>query len=226
MRVVNSSTVSLVDTMGSDLSPVNAARVSYGKRSNALNEKDIQLLDYLARHQHISPFQHTCLQFHIQAPIFVARQLVKHQVGLSWNEISRRYVTSDIVLYMPNEWRKKADDKKQGSSTETINLMVEGYGLDNKYNIKEDLMVCLDNLLSMYNLLLDKGVCPEQARMILPQNLMTEWYWTGSLAAFFRVFKLRTHPNAQKETQEVAIQIGNYCSSEFPNAWRKLLDYN
>ena len=169
--------VTYIDHMGSDLSVVNAARVSFGKKSEALgtsgvvgetmtpilNDPDKKLIKYLAKHKHMSPFGHAFASFHVKAPIFVARQLVKHKF-LRWNEISRRYVDDEPEFYEPDEWRGRADDKKQGSAgaVESVpvgSLKVQGY------------------CLAAYQDLLSSCICPEQARMVLPQSTMTEWYW-------------------------------------------------
>lgn len=223
-----SMNVTLVDHMGSDLSVVNAARVSFAKKSDwghqvpatktfELKEGDKKLINYLASHNHWSPFGHASLQFHIKAPIFVARQLVKHQVGLVWNEVSRRYVDDAPEFYDPEIWRARAENKKQGSNEEesvewidrdrrTGRLHVEVYELAQKY----------------YQEMLDAGVCPEQARMILPQSMMTEWYWSGTLYAFARVCNLRCKPDTQYETRLVAEEISNYCQKLFPISWEAL----
>ena len=206
--------VELVDTMGSCLSVVNAARVSFDKFSYELDEKDERLLTYLAEHQHWSPFAHTSLQFRIKAPIFVARQLVKHQVGLSWNEVSRRYVDGDPEFYNPTTWRgKPANDNKQGSVGEIEDQ-------DTAKMILEQ-----TNLLAFknYKTLLAKGVAPEMARMILPQTMMTEWFWTGSLHAFARICKQRLDQHTQAETRVIAADIDKHCATSFPHSWRALM---
>ena len=199
--------VKLIDVMGTDLSVVNAARVSFAKESNEFSEKDAKLIHYLAKHNHWSPFGHASLQFRIKAPIFVARQLVKHQVGLVWNEVSRRYVDDEPEFYIPQEWRLKADDKKQGSSDETI-----------EYSLGST----LEFIKTTYNNMLKANIEPEMARMILPQNLYTEWYWSGSLMAFARVCNLRCKPDTQWETQVIANQIDCECKQHFPTSWRAL----
>tara|TARA_Y100000590_G_scaffold468333_1_gene650718 strand:- start:1634 stop:2281 length:648 start_codon:yes stop_codon:yes gene_type:complete len=209
--------VKLVDKMGTDLSVVNAARVSFAKESewdrpdlyeNQLKDSDIKLIQYLAKHNHWSPFAHTSLQFHIKAPIFVARQLVKHQVGLVWNEVSRRYVDDEPEFYIPQVWRKRPDKSiKQGSSDETTD-----------YDITPIIMYVSES----YNNMLNKNIAPEMARMILPQNLYTEWYWSGTLYAFSRVCNLRCAKDTQSETREIADGIRDICSSEFPTSWGEL----
>ena len=197
----------LIDSMGTDLSVVNAARVSFAKESNEFSDKDAKLINYLAKHNHWSPFGHASLQFRIKAPIFVARQLVKHQVGLVWNEVSRRYVDDEPEFYIPENWRLKADDKKQGSSDETI-----------KYSIDST----MEYVKQTYDNLLKADVAPEMARMILPQNLYTEWYWSGSLMAFARVCNLRCKPDTQMETQLIANEIDFKSRELFPISWKAL----
>ena len=199
--------VKLIDVMGTDLSVVNAARVSFAKESNEFSEKDAKLIHYLAKHNHWSPFGHASLQFRIKAPIFVARQLVKHQVGLVWNEVSRRYVDDEPEFYIPQEWRLKADNKKQGSSDETI-----------EYSLGST----LEFIKTTYNNMLKANIAPEMARMILPQNLYTEWYWSGSLMAFARVCNLRCKPDTQWETQQIADLIDKQASKLFPVSWSAL----
>jgi thymidylate synthase (FAD) len=199
--------VNLIDFMGTDLSVVNAARVSFAKESDEFSDKDAKLINYLAKHNHWSPFGHASLQFRIKAPIFVARQLGKNPVGLVWNEVSRRYVDYEPEFYIPSEWRLKADDKKQGSSDEFI-----------EYNISST----MGYVKETYNNLLKANIAPEMARMVLPQNLYTEWYWSGSLMAFARVCNLRCKPDTQMETQVIADSIDFVASTKFPTSWRAL----
>ena len=187
--------VELIDTMGTDLTVVNAARVSYSKTKDAFDVvKDEKLIQYLAKHNHWSPFAHASLQFRIKAPIFVARQLVKHQVGLAWNEVSRRYVDFPPELYKPETWRGRPKNSKQGSDGEIKLDQTIEYSMES----------AMESCLITYNTLLDKGVAPEQARMVLPQSMMTEWYWSGTLYAFSRICNLRCKPDTQKETRDVA----------------------
>ena len=195
--------------MGSDKTVVNAARVSFNKEISEMRKSDAGLIAYLAEHGHWTPFGHAQLQFRISAPVFIARQLGKHQVGLVWNEISRRYVSSEPEFYLPQEWRLAAEDKKQGSLDETI-----------KY---DDAIQVQEIALQHYQSMLEKGIAPEQARMVLPQSTYTEWYWTGSLYAFARVCKLRLQPDAQKETRYIAQLISDRCDQLFPISWAVLL---
>ena len=168
--------VALIDKMGSDLTVVNAARVSFANKHEELNvKKDSRLISFLAKHGHWSPFAHCSMQFHIRAPIFVARQLVKHQVGLSWNEVSRRYVDVEVEFYEPKVWRGKADDKKQGSSDEEIDINPHSA-------IVNDYQQVMRSAKWTYEELLRKGVAPEQARMVLPQSMMTCLLYTSDAA--------------------------------------------
>jgi len=209
--------------MGNDLTVCNAARVSFGKETEwdyeesdaysfkqHLKTKDRKLIQYLAKHKHISPFGHCFASFHVKAPVFVARQLVKHKF-LRWNEISRRYVDSEPEFYMPRSWRGRSEDKKQGSSG-------EWYDEDTDISVGYCYTACLDT----YKELLDEGICPEQARMVLPQSMMTEWYWSGSLDAFADMCNLRCKPDTQYETQVVAGHIDTEMVKIFPVSWRAL----
>ena len=213
--------VTLVDSMGSDLSVVNAARVSFGKTHETLTEGDKKLIRYLAKHGHWTPFGHATLSFHIESPIFVARQLVKHQVGLVWNEVSRRYVDYEPEYWMPEHWRARAEDKKQGSTEDEY---IDWLARDERTGGRVH-KVC-EFAIQTYKLMLEKGVCPEQARMVLPQNVLTEWYWTGSLYAFARVCNLRCQPDAQKETRDVCWEINELTKDLFPVAWEALRNAN
>ena len=222
--------VSLIDYMGDDISVVNAARVSFNKRSEyehyienpTLPEKDAKLIKYLAKHNHWTPFAHTCLSFRIKAPIFVARQLGKHQVGGVWNEVSRRYVDTEPEFYFPSEWRGRAENVKQGSSDTSIDITID-YGTGLFGGIRDPFYSTIEESLDSYNTILEKGVCPEQARMILPQNTMTEWIWTGSLPFFTRVIALRTDPHTQQETQEVAKRLKEEIPKCFEHSLTALL---
>ena len=210
--------VTVIDSMGSDLSVVNAARVSFGKTHKKLTDGDKKLIKYLAKHGHWTPFGHATITYHIEAPIFIARQLVKHQVGLVWNEVSRRYVDYEPECWFPEHWRKRADDKKQGSSEEHIDWLNRFERTGGRARTVTDLAV------QTYKDMLEAGVCPEQARMVLPQNVYTEWYWSGSLYAFARVCNLRCQPDAQKETQEICWLIDEMARFIFPTSWPALRD--
>lgn len=229
--------VTLVDHMGTDLTVVNAARVSFDKESaweqaevyaygdqdypealiNVLGNKDAKLIKYLADHNHWSPFAHTTIQLRIKAPIFVARQLVKHQVGGVWNEVSRRYVDSEPEFWFPDQWRGRPEGSMKQGSSGVVTEIVHGGKIDvfTHNHVRETLRV--------YMQLLKSGVAPEQARMILPQNMMTEWYWTGSLMFFVRVCRERLAPGAQMETREIAERIAEIVAPLFPVSWSALM---
>jgi len=204
--------VVLIDHMGTDDRVVDAARISFDKlASNYTPEQNEKLISYLARHNHWTPFAHCQLTFKIKAPIFVARQLGKHQVGLVWNEISRRYVDYEPEFWMPDTWRMRAANKKQGSSNEVV--LIKQKILD-KYYL---------SVGKLYSKLLEYNVSPEQARIILPQNMQTEWYWTGSLYAFVRVCRERMTEHAQQETEDVARKILTHLVDLYPVSAKYLL---
>ena len=205
--------VDLIDHMGTDLTVVNAARVSFDKTSSTLDDKDIKLIKYLAKHNHWSPFSHCFVQFRVKAPIFIARQLAKHQVGLSWNEVSRRYVDSPPEFYEPETWRGKPENVKQGSDGEAKSQYFPNLYLGDVTELA----------LNNYDKMIVQGVAPEMARMVLPQNMYTEWYWSGSLYAFSRVCQLRLDKTSQIEVQEVAVKLSAHCWSLFPHSWDALL---
>jgi len=204
--------VDLVDQMGNDLSVVNAARVSYAKFKDEFEDKDEKLIKFLATHEHWSPFAHASLQFRIKAPVFVARQLVKHQVGLVWNEVAAGSVSIPAELYEIEQWRGKPTDSKQGSAGEVKLDATMQHRLE--MHNKESLV--------LYNALIGKGIAPEQARSLLPQSMMTEWIWSGTLYAFARVCNLRCAKDTQLETQEVANHIDAICAERFPISWKYL----
>lgn len=211
--------VKFIDKMGSDLSVVNAARVSFDKVSElsddgSLKSGDERLIAFLARENHWTPFGHASLSFHIKAPIFVARQLVKHTVGLVWNEVSRRYVDTSPEFYVPTRWRRRNEDKKQGSHEDQF--------VDLSYSEEQALHNIMQSSQELYENFLDISICAEQARMLLPQNMYTEWYWSGSLHAFARVCNLRCKKDTQKETRDVANQIDDIAKEHFPVSWKYL----
>lgn len=231
MKTTSDYGAKLIDHMGSDLTVVNAARVSFDKESELevvdwkptedrsfdpvykLADKDAKLIRYLATHGHWSPFAHPQLSFRIKAPLFVAAQLKKHQIGLTWNEVSRRYVDSEPEFYFPKEWRGRASNVKQGSSQ---NIISGDF-------INPDYYDAVEQALYVYEMFLEHNICPEQARMVLPQSTMTEWVWTGSLMAFARVCKQRLDPHAQLETRWVAEDIAQALAQHFPVSWQALM---
>ena len=215
MKIADMS-VEYLDHMGSDLTVVNAARVSFSKEHSEFDHAtDRGLIKYLAKHNHWSPFAHCSASFRVKAPIFVARQLVKHTVGFSWNEVSRRYVNDEPEFYIPGVWRKSAANVKQGSSEEEV----EGVNL---WSVPPEAIT--EACLGTYNRLLEEGVCAEQARMVLPQNTMTEWIWTGTLYAWARMCQLRLDSHTQKETREIAQHVTENLASVFPVSWEFLMN--
>lgn len=219
-----------IDHMGDDLRVVNAARVSFDKESKYyqysdygtpadwdLCKDDKRLIAYLASHDHFTPFTHCIVSLRETVPIFVARQRFKHMVGFTYNEVSRRYVDSAPEFYQPTEWRLRPEDGiKQGSSNKTINV--------NPWDKKEfnPLQHWHDTAKAYYVNLIDKGVAPEMARMVLPQSTYTSYYVTGSLAAWARAYKLRIDPHAQKEIQDLAKQWDEIIRPLFPVSWEAL----
>lgn len=216
MKIADIS-VEYVDHMGSDESVVNAARVSFAKAAeNYTPEQNAKLIQYLAKHKHYSPFNHTFLSFRVKAPIFVSRQMVKHEY-LPWNEVSRRYVDSEPEFYIPPVFRKRAENVKQGSG-------VDYAGQANEHQ-RLILQIATEDALATYNKLTRNGVCPEQARIVLPHNLMTEWVWSGTLKAFHKMLSLRLDSHAQYETRIVAEKILPLIEQHFPISIGALLEF-
>ena len=262
--------VTYIDNMGTDLSVVNAAKVSFGKRSEweggshpyfdkpkHLSKQDQGLIQFLARgctsgdwesliytlrdidedydtdHKeiedimnhirkmpsHWSPFAHTAITLHLKMPIFVARQIMKHTTGIEYNEVSRRYVDSEPEFYVPDVWRKKADNVKQGSSDDSVESMVFGFS---ECHPKEGYGTLLDYVAASYQDMLRAGVAPEQARMVLPQSMYTEVIATGNLYALANLYIQRSDSHAQKETQDLAKQIGEIIQPLYPVSWEAL----
>ena len=207
--------VDYIDHMGSDLNVVNAARVSFAKEVKEFDlEKDTKLINYLAKHNHFTPLAHTSITIRVKAPIFMARQFVKHQIGLVWNEESRRYIDDEPEFYIPKECRGRPVNAKQGSN-----------GILDSSSLFVDMIIAESSrCLELYDRLLEGNLAPEQARMVLPQNTMTNWMWTGSLVAFARVVKLRTDSHAQQEAQELAKLINDVVAPLYPVSWKALMD--
>lgn len=232
--------VECLNVMGTDLDIVNAARASFNKQSEyeyrmdqdrgidedgnlhwlkhlsvqpRLKEKDRKLLRYLAKHEHWTPFAQVNLQFRFYIPIFVARQLMRHNVGVVWNERSRRYVSDDIEFYVPKEWRDAPKNKKQGSGDERFRLDTE---------LEMAVMEAIHSSHRAYEMLLEHNVAPEMARMVLPQNLMTSIVGNGTLFFWARFCRLRLDPHAQEEIRWVAERVSNWCEFYFPESWEEL----
>ncbi|HJV21205.1 MAG TPA: FAD-dependent thymidylate synthase [Holophagaceae bacterium] len=215
--VLDKGFVKLIDHMGSDLSVVNAARVSFGKRKDAFDEGDAKLIRYLAKHEHTSPFRHTALTLHVKAPIFVFRQWMKHRIGSEFNEISGRYVVfPDDEFYVPEVFRQQSKDNKQGSFGE-IAEDVRGPAAETF------LQACKDSV-KQYKALLEMGVCKEQARCVLPVGLYSEVYWTVSLQAAAHFIRLRTEGHAQWEIQQYAHAVAKVVEQVYPVSLKALLE--
>jgi thymidylate synthase (FAD) len=210
--------VSLLDSMGTDITVVNAARVSFKKESGyadgygKIKDEDIRLIKYLAKHKHWTPFSQPQVQLRIKMPLFVARQWYKHQVGFTRNEVSRRYVSDTPECYIPSVWRKASPNIKQGSLPEEVNFS------------RDLVQNAVDSAVELYEYLIKSGVCAEQARTVLPQSMFTEFVEVGSLAAYARLYSLRSSEDAQKETRDYANSIGIILRALFPHSWAALTE--
>jgi len=205
--------VELLETFGNDLTVVNAARVSLGKHVDEFTEKDAKLIQYLADHEHTSPFFHPQARFRLKMPIWMAREWFRHTIGFARNEVSRRYVDDPPTFHIPDELRSRAPNKKQGSRDDVHPLSDP---------LRDVMMSHCQAAVNSYNEYLKQGICPEQARMVLPQSMMTEFIETGSLAAYARLCHLRLGPDAQKEIQDVARSVSDALAAVFPASWKAL----
>jgi len=208
--------VELQDTFGSDLTVVNAARVSFAKEVNEFKEGDQKLINYLVKHNHISPFFHPQIRFRLKMPIFVAREWFRHTIGFSRNEVSRRYVDDEPEIFVPTELRARDANKKQGSKDSSI---------ENNDEMVEKIREFSKKSLTLYNELLDNQVAPEVARGILPQNMYTEFIETASLYSYMRLCKLRQDPQAQKEIREYANVISRLLETAYPASWKAFIEF-
>lgn len=204
--VLDKGFVRLVDVMGSDLSVVNAARISFASESTKFGDRDERLIRYLWEHKHTSPFRHATVQIHLKAPLFVLRQWMKHQVGCAWNEVSGRYVQFDAEFYQPEVWREQHESNKQGSK----GAVTEQERATALYQES------MEHALVKYHELLEAGVCREQARMVLPLSLYSECYWTASLQALMHFLELREDSHSQWEIQQYAFSVRALCETYFP----------
>ena len=214
-----------IDHYGTDLTVANAARVSFDKHSDSLSKQDEKLIHYLAKHKHTSCFEHMGATLKLKVPIFIARQIQRHRT-FSYNEISRRYVDNEPEFCWPETWRKRAENAKQGSSNETHPMEIL-HGTNGKNGVT-DLELCaketVEDAVSVYNILLQQGVAPEQARMILPQNMYTEFYMSGNLRAWAHFLHLRLDGHAQKEVRDVAEQVAAILTPLYPVSMQAILD--
>lgn len=203
--------VQYVDHMGDDTTVVNAARVSFAKEVRFFNDKDTRLLKYLAENNHWTPFAHPQISLRIKAPVFVRTQCFKHKQGFVENEVSRRYVDDEPTFFTPDVWRgRPTNGAKQGSEGEAPPTVPEWYSAS------------ILTALQCYKAFLRDGIAPEQARMVLPQSMYTEWIWTGSLAAYARFYKQRTDDHSQKEIRDLAEMVGDIIEPLFPESWKVL----
>lgn len=215
MTVLDKGFVTLVDHMGTDCTVVNAARISFGKKVTEMSDKDVRLLQYLAKHKHWTPFAHPQITFHIKMPIFVARQFMKSNVGVVYNEISRRYVDDTPEFYGPGNWRKRPEGSvKQGSG--------DALPYDSQFLAGTANEEATDKAISAYKTLLYAGVAPEMARMVLPVSMYTEVWATMSLQAAHRIVALRLDPHAQWEIQQYGKAMDDLIKPLFPHAWQAL----
>lgn len=217
-----------VEHWGSDLTVVNAARVSFGQHKDALDKKDERLIHYLAEHKHTSCFEHQGATLRLKVPIFIARQIQRHRT-FSYNEISRRYVDSEPEFFWPDKWRKRAENVKQGSSDEEVHSIIytqpeSGHTIE--YSTEEFFKEAAEVALAIYDKALSEEVAPELARMILPQNMYTEFYMTGNLRAWSHFLSLRLDAHAQKEVQDVAQQVRDILQPLWPVSMEALMQYD
>jgi thymidylate synthase (FAD) len=214
IAVLDLGYVELIDTLGSDLTVVNAARVSFHKEVTEMTERDGKLVKYLAEHHHVTPFFHPQAQFRIKMPIFVAREWFRHQIGFARNEVSRRYVDEKPECYMPEVVRARDKNLKQGSKSEPV---------DQHSQAKELIQAANESALAAYEQLLSMGTAPEVARTVLPQGMYTEFVETGSLAAYARLCNLRIDPTAQWEIRQFADAVRQLLMPRFPVSWKALV---
>ena len=210
--------ISLIESFGSDLTVANAARVTMGVEHKELNERDEKLIKFLARERHVSPFRHPQVSFRCTAPIAIARQLGKHQVGFSWNEMSRRYKDGDVDCFVPDTLFHRPEDLHKGSA--------EPFEGEADRRLKDAIAKFYEESVSFYNELLDSGLAPEQARFVLPQGMETNWYWTGSLYGWADLCRQRLSTHAQYEVRLFAHQIDEEMSKLFPISWEALKNAN
>ena len=225
-NILDRGFIEVVDHLGSDLTVVNSARVSFGKSKNEFDKRDRVLVKYLAENKHYSPFRHIIVQFHVKAPEFVMRQWYKHVVGIetsssypakdhAWNEISGRYVPI-TDFYEPDKWRLQSENNKQAS---------EGF-LENQDGASKVFKAAMTSIIEGYEQLLKMGVAKEQARIILPLNLYTEFYWTASFQAIMNFIELRDAEHAQWEIRQYAIAMKNFMLELFPETSKIWFDVN
>ena len=217
--------VEYVDHMGSDLTVVNAARVSFNKHKEQFEESDEKLIKFLATHNHWTPFGHPQICLRMKAPVPIRTQCFKHKVGFVENEVSRRYVDEDPEFFYPKKWRKRPDNGvKQGSSDDEItNIIFKDIGGEWSCSVQSIYSEVMEECYRYYIALIENGLAPELARFILPQAMYTEWYWTGSLASYARFANLRLDSHAQAEVRELAEMVSDVVEPLFPVSWKYLV---
>ena len=225
IKVLDNGHVELVDCMGNDLTVVNAARVSFANHKKEFEAKDEKLIKYLAEHNHWTPFAHPQITLRIKAPISIRTQFFKHKQGFVENEVSRRYVDEEPEFYCPEPFRQRpTNGMKQGSAgvLECRDGGGETSGGFATHPLYQGYISLMKSALRVYEDLIASNVAPEQARFALPQAMYTEWYWTGSLAAYSRFYKQRIDEHAQWEIQQYAEAVGKVISPPFPVSWKQL----
>lgn len=210
-------TATLVDSMGNDLTTVNAARVSYGAESHEMTLRDEKLIEFLAKHKHITPFRHAQVTLRCKAPIFIARQLGKHQTGFSWNEVSRRYKDGEAI-----EVECFVPDVVFGRPEKLMTQTAQPLPQDFASQVSEHISNVNAVAVREYAALIEMGIAPEQARMVLPQSMMTEWIWTGSLYGWASMYNQRSSEHAQYEVRLFAEEVNKIMSELFPICWKAL----
>lgn len=213
--------VDYITHSGDDLLVVNAARVSFDKHKDEFGDDDNRLLSYLARNSHWTPFAHPQITLRMTAPVPIRTQCFKHKQGFTENEVSRRYVEDEPEFFIPDVWRgKPIGGAKQGSSDSSIEILRVKMG--GTVTVTQSVQSVYEHALDTYTEMIEAGVCPEQARFVLPQGMLTSWYWTGSLAAYARFYKQRTDPHAQKEISDLAVMVGSIIAPLYPVSWEAL----
>ena len=220
-RVLSKRDQNLIDFLARGMSSKD-----YNKYLETIkNTQDYEVIEdclkALQAQTHFTPFCHNVVTLHCKVPMFVARQLIKHQIGMTWNEVSRRYVNTNIQFYNPKEWRSAPDNKKQGSGNDVVTKITDDYG--DSWYIDPDFKTWCMTALSMYEDYVNSGIAPEMARMILPQNMMVEFWWTGSMLAFARMCNQRLDNHAQKETQDFARKVDPILHNLYPYSWLSLV---
>lgn len=217
--------VNVVDSMGTDFRIFEAAKATLGggteSNFNAVETDPTRLINFLAKERHVTPFRHPQITLECEAPIAIARQLGKHQVGFSWNERSMRYRDSVIDVFTPDMFRGRPDHLHEGSTD--VDVGSKNISTDHViWTVEKEYELAIKTALSSYETLLKAGLAPEQARFVLPQGMITRWFWTGSLYGFYEVYRQRSSEHAQYEVRDFADQLDTLMTELFPIAWTAL----